>query len=88
MDNILDASSRDRLTNSGHTGKADRRGRAAAALALRTAILEAVQAGIHAPDALAEVVTRVQAAGDPYANQPALFPDVTGPTEPVQQRLF
>jgi len=72
-DNLLDASRRDRITHMGRVGKADKRGTAAAALAIRSAVLEAVAAGTYDPAELAAVVQRAQAEGDPYADQQRLF---------------
>ncbi|MFH8350217.1 HNH endonuclease [Streptomyces sp. NPDC018045] len=85
-DNAHDALRRDRLTIPGRTGKADRRGTHRAALALRTAVLRAVEAGVYEPAALAAVAARVQAAGDPYASQPEL-PSLP-PGFSAQGRLF
>lgn len=73
VDNLLDASRRDRITNMGRVGKADKRGAELAALAIRTALLAAVGSGVVDPGALAAVVAATQAAGDPYANQSRLF---------------
>ena len=73
VDNLLDASSRDRITNMGRVGKADKRGAAAAARAIRTAVLAAVSSGVVDPAELTAVVAAAQAAGDPYANQVQLF---------------
>ncbi|WP_433860347.1 hypothetical protein [Streptomyces kronopolitis] len=71
--NLLDASRRDRITHMARIGKADKRGAAAAARAIRSALLAAIAAGVHSPAALADVVTATQAAGDPYADQERLF---------------
>ncbi|MEU7230034.1 hypothetical protein [Streptomyces chrestomyceticus] len=73
MDNLLDASRRDRITHMGRTGKADRRGTRTAALAIRSAVLAAVADGILDPEALAVVVRNAQAAGDPYGDHERLF---------------
>jgi hypothetical protein len=72
-DNLRDAARRDRITNTKLVGRADKRGAARAARAVRRAVLDAVGQGIHLPEELAEVVAAVEAAGDPYADQIALF---------------
>ncbi|MDJ0344244.1 HNH endonuclease [Streptomyces sp. H10-C2] len=73
VDNLMDAARRDRITNLGRVGKADRRGAAAAAGAIRTAILEAVGDGMHDPVELASVVSAARAEGDPYGAHQRLF---------------
>ncbi|MFC9233651.1 hypothetical protein ACFTZI_32630 [Streptomyces decoyicus] len=72
-ENLLDASRRDRITHMARIGKADKRGAAAAARAIRSAILAAIADGVQSPEKLAAVVTKAQADGDPYADQERLF---------------
>jgi hypothetical protein len=72
-DNLRDAARRDRITNTKLVGRADKRGAARAARAVREAVLDAVRQGVHRPGELAEVVTTAEVAGDPYADQITLF---------------
>jgi len=74
VDNLADALSRDRLTYPGRVGKADRRGAYGSALAVRTAVLAAVERGVHDPAELGAVVAGALAAGDPFADHGSLFP--------------
>ncbi|WP_435137811.1 HNH endonuclease [Actinacidiphila sp. bgisy144] len=73
VDNVSDALRRDRLTHPGRVGKADRRGAAAAARAVRAAVLDAVTSGTCVASDLSQVVTRALAAGDPFADHGRLF---------------
>jgi HNH endonuclease len=72
-DNLGDAMRRDRITHPGRVGKADRRGARAAALAIRTAVLDAIGAGVTDPAELGAIVETTRAAGDPYADHGRLF---------------
>lgn len=72
-DNLGDAMRRDRVTHRRRVGKADRRGAAAAARELRTAVLAAVGRGVLDPAELGEVVAGVHADGDPFAEHGRLF---------------
>lgn len=72
-DNLLMAGRRDRITNLGRLGQADRRGHHAQSLAIREAILNALAAGVTDADELAGVLAAVVALGDPYSDQLPLF---------------
>ncbi|MGX9891380.1 HNH endonuclease [Streptomyces sp. NPDC002276] len=72
-DNLADALRRDRLTHPGRVGKADRRGAAEAARAVRAAVLDAVGRNIYDPFQLGEIVAGALAEGDPFADHGRLF---------------
>ena len=86
FDNLADALSRDRVTHPGRVGKADRRGTAASALAVRTAVLEAIERGVLDPAGLGTVVSDALAAGDPFADHGRLFPVPAARTPIVRPR--
>lgn len=73
VDNLADAMRRDRVTHPGRVGKADRRGAAAAARAVRAAVLDAIGRGVYDPAALGAVVADVLAEGDPFADHERLL---------------
>jgi hypothetical protein len=72
-DNLRDAVQHDRITNKRLLGKADKRGAARAARAVRQAVLEAIAEGVDDPDELAAAISAAEEAGDPYSDQIALF---------------
>jgi hypothetical protein len=72
-ENSRDAARRDRITHAGRVGKADRRGPAATARAVREAVLAALGRGVVDAAALAAVVDAELAEGDPFADQLPLF---------------
>jgi hypothetical protein len=72
-ENSRDAARRDRITHAGRVGKADRRGPAATARAVREAVLAALRRGVIDAAALAAVVDAELAEGDPFADQLPLF---------------
>jgi len=64
---------RDRLTNLGRLGRADKRGFRAASLAVRRAVLDALSHGVTDPGELGAVVEAARAEGDPLADQIPLW---------------
>lgn len=85
--NLSTAAHRDRVARysryGGRRDKADRRTAYAQSLALRAAVKGAVDQGVTDPDALANIVREVLAAGDPNAGQPNLLElDRTDQTTP------
>ncbi len=72
-ENLRDAARRDRITHAGRVGRADRRGPAATARAVREAVLAALARGVLDAAGLTAVVDAELAEGDPYADQLPLF---------------